>query len=49
MEWTTIYVSSVTNAMRGKAVLERQGFLVYMQRSSGTKETDGCGYQLLVK
>ncbi len=49
MEWTTIYVSSVTNAMRGKATLERQGFSVYMQRSSHVQKTDGCGYQLLVK
>ena len=49
MEWTTIFVSSVTNAMRGKAVLERQGFTVYMQRTSRISDTDGCGYQLLVK
>ncbi|MBQ9861729.1 MAG: hypothetical protein IJO75_05655 [Clostridia bacterium] len=49
MEWTTVYISSVTNAMRGKALLERQGFTVHMQRSSRAKETDGCGYSLLVR
>ncbi len=48
MEWTTVYISSVTNAMRGKALLERQGYTVQMQRSSHVKETDGCGYRLLV-
>lgn len=49
MEWTTVYISSVTNAMRGKTLLERQGFTVHMQRSSHAKETDGCGYSLLVR
>lgn len=49
MEWTKVYISSVTNAMRGKALLERQGFAVHMQRSSHAKETDGCGYSLLVR
>ncbi len=49
MEWTTIYVSSVTNAMRGKRVLERQGYTVYMQRSAATKADNGCGYVLLVR
>ena len=49
MEWTTVYISSVTNAMRGKALLERQGYTVHMQRSSQAKETDGCGYRLLVR
>ncbi len=49
MEWTTVYISSVTNAMRGKALLERQGFTVHMQRSARAKETDGCGYSLLVR
>lgn len=49
MEWTTVYISSVTNAMRGKTLLERQGYTVHMQRSSHTQETDGCGYRLLVR
>ena len=49
MEWTTIYVSSVTNAMRGKKVLEREGLTVHMQRSSNAEKTDGCGYRLLVR
>ena len=48
MEWTTFYVSSVTNAMRGRKLLERQGFTVYMKRSSHQKENDGCGYVLQV-
>ena len=49
MEWTTIYVSSVTNALRGKRLLERQGYTVHMQRSSQVREADGCGYSLLVR
>ncbi len=49
MEWTTVYISSVTNAMRGKTLLERQGYTVHMQRSSRAEETDGCGYSLLVR
>ena len=48
MEWTTFYVSSVTNAMRGKKLLERNGFTVYMKRSSHQKESEGCGYVLHV-
>lgn len=49
MEWITIYVSSVTNAMRGKQLLERQGYTVHMQRSSLIQEENGCGYSLLVR
>lgn len=49
MEWTTIYVSSVTNAMRGKRLLEKQGYTVHMQRSSNIDEESGCGYSLLVR
>ena len=49
MEWTTIYVSSVTNAMRGKRLLEGQGYTVHMQRASHTNDNNGCGYSLLVR
>ena len=49
MEWTTIYVSSVTNAMRGKRVLEQQGYTVHVQRAAAVTEEAGCGYSLLVR
>ena len=49
MAWTTIYVSSVTNAMRGKRLLEGQGYTVQLQRSSQLREPEGCGYSLLVR
>ncbi len=49
MEWTTVYVSSVTNAMRGKTVLENRGYTVYLQRSYNAKDNNGCGYALKVK
>ncbi len=45
MNWTTISISSVTNATRGKRVLEKQGYTAYMQR---TANEEGCGYQLIV-
>lgn len=45
MTWTTIFISSVTNATRGKRVLEKQGYTVYMQRSAND---EGCGYSLIV-
>ena len=43
-----IHVGSVTNAMRGKHLLEEQGFRVYLHRTSHPTEGDGCGYSLLV-
>ncbi|MBO5929546.1 MAG: DUF3343 domain-containing protein [Clostridia bacterium] len=49
MDWTTFYVSSVTNAMRGKKLLEQHGFTVYIKHSSAQGETDGCGYSLQVR
>lgn len=43
-----IHVGSITNAMRGKQLLEKQGIRCYTQRSASPKEGDGCGYGLLV-
>jgi hypothetical protein len=49
MDWTMFNVGSVTNAMRGKALLERRGFTVQMQRAFSAEDNNGCGYRLLVK
>ena len=49
MEWTTLYVSSVTNAMHAKRVLEKQGLAVHIQRSSHVQEESGCGYSVLTR
>ncbi len=49
MEWTALYVSSVTNAMHAKRVLEKQGYAVHIQRSSHVQEESGCGYSVLVQ
>lgn len=49
MEWTTLNVGSVTNAMRGKSVLERHGIDSYIQRAFDAKDNNGCGYRLLIK
>lgn len=46
---TTILVSSVTNAMRGKELLVRNGFSVQIQRFFHINDQNGCGYQLLVR
>lgn len=43
-----IHVGSITNAMRGKNLLEEQGIRTYLHRSTRPLETDGCGYSLLV-
>lgn len=43
-----IHVGSITNAMRGRRILESQGIRAYLQRSNTPKDTDGCGYRLLV-
>ena len=43
-----IHVGSITNAMRGKALLEEQGIRAYLHRTSHPADGDGCGYSLLV-
>lgn len=43
-----IHVGSVTNAMRGKRLLEEQGIRSYLHRASRPSDGDGCGYSLLV-
>lgn len=43
-----IHVGSITNAMRGRRLLEEQGIRAYLHRSTRPAENDGCGYRLLV-
>ena len=43
-----IHVGSVTNAMRGKRLLEEHGMRAYLHRASQPMDSDGCGYSLLV-
>lgn len=43
-----IHVGSITNAMRGRRLLEAQGIRAYLHRSSHPADGDGCGYSLLV-
>ena len=43
-----IHVGSITNAMRGKKVLENSGIRAYIHRTSNPQQGDGCGYSLLV-
>ena len=42
MEWI-LHVSSITNAMRGKSVLERNGFTAYVQRAVDAQGNNGDG------
>lgn len=41
-------VSSVTAAMRGKKILERNGIKAYMSRTIRDDGKNGCGYSLTV-
>ena len=43
-----IHVGSITNAMRGKRLLEAQGMRPYLHRATNAARGDGCGYSLLV-
>ena len=43
-----IHVGSITNAMRGRKLLEKQGIRAYLHRSTHPVENDGCGYHLLM-
>lgn len=41
-----IAVGSVSNAMRGKRVLEQHGMRAYVRRHADPKTDHGCGYSL---
>lgn len=43
-----IHVGSITNAMRGKRLLEGRGIHAYLHRATNSVQGDGCGYSLLV-
>lgn len=42
-------VSSVTNAMRGKSLLERNGIRAYVSRTIDENGNNGCGYSIAVQ
>ena len=43
-----IHVGSITNAMRGKQLLEKNGMRAFLHRSADRGEGEGCGYSLLI-
>ena len=49
METTVFYVSSVTNAMRGRNILQYNGMTAKIDRAPTTEENSGCGYRLTVR
>ena len=48
MESVYFNVSSVTNAMRGKNLLEKNGIHGYINRTVDEEGNNGCGYSILV-
>lgn len=45
---TTFQVSSVTYAMKGKNLLERNGIRAYITRTIDQDGQNGCGYNVVV-
>ena len=43
-----IHVGSITNAMRGRRLLEAHGIRSFLHRSAHPTDDDGCGYHLLI-
>lgn len=48
MDKVIFNISSVTNAMRGKSMLERHGIRAYIGRSVDANGNNGCGYSIHV-
>lgn len=48
MTATYFNVSSVTNAMRGKNILEHNGIRAYVSRTVDENGENGCGYSISV-
>lgn len=46
MSSTIFNVSSVTNAVKGKALLERNGIRAYVSRALDENGNNGCGYSI---
>ncbi|MDD3693397.1 MAG: DUF3343 domain-containing protein [Oscillospiraceae bacterium] len=42
------YVSSITNAMRGKSILEQNNIRAFINRSHDECINNGCGYCIIV-
>jgi len=42
------YVSSITNAMRGKEILEKNGIRAHISRLADENIKNGCGYCVFV-
>ncbi len=49
MQSVYINVSSITNAMRGRELLERNGIHGYINRTVDEEGNNGCGYSILVR
>ena len=48
MQETIFLMGSITNAMRGKTLLEQHGYRAFLQRNTAPDRA-GCGYVLLVR
>ncbi len=48
MYMTVFHVNSITYAMRGKSILEKNGIRAKIERSADKTDRQGCGYSLIV-
>ena len=43
-----IYIGSVTQAMKGRDLLKKNGIAAHIERSAVDLDTGGCGYSIMV-
>lgn len=48
MEKKLLIVSSITYAIKGQEILNKNGFYATLKRISKSKRTPGCGYGIIV-
>lgn len=49
MSEVQVKVSSVTNAMRGKNILNANSIAAYYKRTARPSANEGCGYSIYIK
>lgn len=43
-----LIVNSITNAMKSRSILEKQGFVVSVERTQGNQNPQGCSYSVQI-
>lgn len=49
MEKIAVKVGSISYAIKGKGLLQNEGFKVYMTRDLNPNKGEGCGYSLCIE